>query len=51
MADVIETALGTVGWVVGVLFLLTMALLPLAEVLDEQRDRRRARVGSPLERV
>jgi hypothetical protein len=51
MVDVIGTALATVGWVVGVLFLLTMALLPLTEVLEEQRDRHRARVDSPLERV
>jgi hypothetical protein len=45
MADAIGAALGTAGWLVGVLFLLTMALLPLAEVLDEQRDRRRGRTG------
>jgi hypothetical protein len=43
MADVIGAALGTAGWVIGVLFLLTMAFLPLTEILDERRDRRRDR--------
>jgi hypothetical protein len=51
MVDVIGSALGTAGWVIGVLFLLTMAFLPLAEVVDEQRDRRRARADAELERV
>jgi hypothetical protein len=41
MAEAIGTALGTAGWLVGVLFLLTMALLPLVEVVDERRDRAR----------
>jgi hypothetical protein len=45
MAEVIGAALGTVGWMVGVLFLVTMAVLPLTEIVDEQRDRRRERAG------
>jgi hypothetical protein len=45
MVDAIGATLGTAGWVVGVLFLLTMALLPLAEVLEE-RGERRARSGA-----
>ena len=40
MVDVIGAALGTVGWMLGVLLLVTMAVLPLLERLGTRRFRR-----------
>jgi hypothetical protein len=39
MLDVIAATLGTLGWMAGVLLLVTMALLPLIERLGERRER------------
>jgi hypothetical protein len=40
MVDVIGAALGTVGWMLGALLLVTMAVLPLLELVATRTDHR-----------